>query len=91
MVAIAILSENQYIAKLKTSAMISAITMPFVPQNEPIRTNSPPSAAIRIQVFRRLIPVPSSCLPPAEDAPATSGEVSSGSISPRGPAPPGAC
>src|SRR5688572_25088347 len=29
---------------------------PLRPQNEPIRTNRPPIAAIRIQVFSRLIP-----------------------------------
>src|SRR5437763_12545954 len=52
-VATAILSENQYIEKLKTSAMISAMIMPLVPQIEPMATNRPPSAAIRIQVLIR--------------------------------------
>src|SRR2546426_8274382 len=56
-VAIAILSENQYIAKLNPSASTSAMTIPFVPQIEPTATNRPPSAAIRIHVFILLMPV----------------------------------
>ncbi len=53
----AILSENQYMEKLKTNAIASATTAPLVPPSHaPIRTNRPPSAAIRTQVFMRLNP-----------------------------------
>jgi hypothetical protein len=56
-VAIAIRSENQYIEKLKTRARTKAIVMPPLPPiAPPTRTNTPPRAAIRIQVFSRLIP-----------------------------------
>src|SRR6266508_1959538 len=51
-VAMAILSEYQYMAKLKTRAMASAITAPFdPPMSPPIRTKRPPRAAISTQVL----------------------------------------
>src|SRR5438309_5845840 len=52
----AILSENQYIEKLNTRAMTRAMIIPLVPQIDPMATNRPPSAAIRIHVFARLMP-----------------------------------
>jgi hypothetical protein len=56
-VAIAILSENQYIEKLNANPMPRAITAPWVPPTQaPTSTNRPPMAAIRIQVFSRLMP-----------------------------------
>ena|SRR5207249_6298189 len=63
-VAMAILSEYQYIAKLKTRAMARATTAPFDPPiRPPIRTKSPPRAAIRIQVLTLF-----TCVPPQEDS-----------------------
>jgi hypothetical protein len=57
-VAIAILSLNQYIEKLKTRAIARAtIAPPNPPIQAPISTNRPPSAAIRIQVLTRLRPI----------------------------------
>src|SRR5918996_2196748 len=56
-VAMAILSLNQYIEKLKTSAMPSPTIAQFGPKNEPMRTNRPPSAAIRIQVLTLFRPI----------------------------------
>src|SRR4051812_23924446 len=56
--AIAMRSENQYIAKLNTSAMPRAIVAPDLPPiSAPIPMNKPPRAAMRIQVLNRLIPV----------------------------------
>src|SRR5207249_2151379 len=63
-VAMAILSEYQYMAKLKMKAMPNATMTPFEPPiNPPISTNSPPRAAIRIQVFALFTLVPSSWAP----------------------------
>src|SRR6266540_6162174 len=50
-VAMATLSENQYIEKLNTRPRARAMNMPFVPQMLPIRTKSPPRAAISTQVL----------------------------------------
>src|SRR5688572_21630626 len=56
----AILSLNQYIEKLKTSAIPSANTRPFWPPiAPPSRTNRPPRAAIRIQVLTLFRPITS--------------------------------
>src|SRR5436309_6035123 len=52
----AIEPDHQYIATLKTRAITRPSTAPWTPQNEPITTNRPPRAAIRTQVFSRLIP-----------------------------------
>src|SRR4029450_3559581 len=57
-VAMAILSENQYRAKLMASPMSRKVNPPFEPKNgERISTNRPPSAAMRIHVLARLIPI----------------------------------
>src|SRR2546428_13492342 len=49
-------SENQYSAKLIASPTKRNPQAPFAPKNAlPIRTNRPPRAAIRIQVFARLM------------------------------------
>jgi len=52
----AIEPDHQYIATLKISAIARPSTAPWTPQIEPITTNRPPRAAIRIQVFSRLMP-----------------------------------
>src|SRR4030067_374905 len=54
----AMLPENQNIAKLNTRARTRAIVAPLVPPSTPpIRTNRPPIAALRTQVFTRLMPI----------------------------------
>ncbi len=62
-VAIAILSEYQYIAALNTKPIPRKISAPVLapsfvkaPTAPPTRTNRPPIAAIRVQVLIRLMP-----------------------------------
>src|SRR5437867_1142073 len=62
-VAMAILSENQYMEKLNSSAKISATVMPPVPHRLPIATKSPPRAAISTQVLTLFTFHPSSLNP----------------------------
>src|SRR5437867_1160004 len=88
LLAMAIRSENQYIARLKTSANTRAMVAPVPrPTAYPIATNRPPSAAMRIQVFTRLIPVISSSFSDEKDLRRMLGEGLAVGFLPPGPAP----
>src|SRR6266545_5213233 len=57
-VAMAILSENHYRAKLMASPMSRKVHPPAASKNaKPMSTNRPPSAAMSIHVLARLIPI----------------------------------
>src|SRR6266511_5929252 len=86
--AMAMRSENQYIARLNANATNSMISAPLRPAKiAPRPTNRPPMAAMRIQVFTRLIPVISSSFSTKKDLRHTSGEGLAGGFLPPGPAP----
>src|SRR5439155_3650888 len=81
--AIAMRSENQYIAKLNTSAIPRNNRAPRRPPTaDPTTTNRPPRAAMRTQVFTRLIPVISLLLQRKRPSPTNSAKVSRGVIPP---------
>src|SRR5207253_4838881 len=58
-VAMAILSENQYIARLNPKPRTRPRIAPFAPQMLPIATKRPPRAAMRTQVLTLFNVLPS--------------------------------